>query len=83
MPQEAPWANHPLPCSPAVRLPVAAMQSASSYTSPTPCLPRLVSSGQPPTITTPARYNEVASAALQLLAEASTMFARFKASKRL
>ena len=26
-----------------------------------------------PTITTPARYNEVASAAMQLLAEASTM----------
>jgi hypothetical protein len=36
-----------------------------------------------PTITTPARYNEVASAAMQLLAEASTMFVRFKANKRL
>jgi hypothetical protein len=35
------------------------------------------------TLTTPARYNEVASAAMQLLAEASTRFARFKASKRL
>jgi hypothetical protein len=30
------------------------------------------------TITTPARYHEVAGAAMQLLAEASTMFARFK-----
>jgi hypothetical protein len=32
------------------------------------------------TITTPARYNEVASAAMQLLAEPPTMLARFKAS---
>ena len=38
---------------------------------------------QQPTITTPARYNEVASAAMRLLAEASTMLARIKASKRL
>jgi hypothetical protein len=36
-----------------------------------------------PTITTPARYNEVASAAVRLLAEASTTLARIKASKRL
>jgi hypothetical protein len=36
-----------------------------------------------PTITTPARYNEVASTAMRLLAEASTMLARIKASKRL
>ena len=35
------------------------------------------------TITTPARYNEVASTAMRLLAEASTMLARLKASKRL
>jgi hypothetical protein len=35
------------------------------------------------TITTPARYNEVASAAIRLLAEASTTLARIKASKRL
>jgi hypothetical protein len=31
-----------------------------------------------PTITTPARYNEVASTAMRLLAEASTMLARQK-----
>jgi len=42
-----------------------------------------VASASAPTITTPARYNEVSSAAMQLLAETSTMFARFKASKRL
>jgi hypothetical protein len=36
-----------------------------------------------PTITTPARYNEVASTAIRLLAEASTTLARIKASKRL
>jgi hypothetical protein len=36
-----------------------------------------------PTITTPARYNEVASAAMRLLAEASTTLARIKASRRL
>ena len=36
-----------------------------------------------PTIITPARYNEVASTAMRLLAEASTMLARIKASKRL
>jgi hypothetical protein len=36
-----------------------------------------------PTITTPARYNEVSSAAMQLLAEASTVFTRFKTSERL
>ena len=36
-----------------------------------------------PTITTPARYNEASSAAMQLLAEASTVFTTFKASKRL
>ena len=36
-----------------------------------------------PTFTTPARYNEVASTAMRLLAEASTMLARIKASKRL
>jgi hypothetical protein len=35
-----------------------------------------------PTITTPARYNEVASTAMQLLAEASTTLARIKASRR-
>ena len=35
------------------------------------------------TITTPARYNEVASTAMRLLAEASTTLARIKASKRL
>ena len=36
-----------------------------------------------PTITTPARYLEVASAAMRLLAEASTTLTRIKASKRL
>jgi hypothetical protein len=36
-----------------------------------------------PTITPPARYNEVASTAMRLLAEASTTLARIKASKRL
>jgi hypothetical protein len=36
-----------------------------------------------PTITTPARYNEVASTAMRLLAEASTALARIKASRRL
>jgi hypothetical protein len=36
-----------------------------------------------PTITPPARYNEVACTAMRLLAEASTMLARIKASKRL
>jgi len=36
-----------------------------------------------PTITTPARYLEVASTAMRLLAEASTMLARIRASKRL
>ena len=36
-----------------------------------------------PTITTRARYNDVASAAMRLLAEASTALARIKASKRL
>ena len=36
-----------------------------------------------PTITTPARYTEVASTAMRLLAEASTMLARIKASRRL
>ena len=36
-----------------------------------------------PTITTPARYLEVASTAMRLLAEASTTLARIKASKRL
>jgi hypothetical protein len=35
-----------------------------------------------PTITTPARYNEVASTAMRLLAEASTTLARIRASKR-
>jgi hypothetical protein len=35
------------------------------------------------TITTPARYLEVASTAMRLLAEASTVLARIKASKRL
>jgi hypothetical protein len=34
------------------------------------------------TITTPARYLEVASTAMRLLAEASTMLTRIKASKR-
>ena len=72
------------PCSPAVRLPVAAMQSASSYTSRTPCLPRFAPSGRPHQRSPhPRRYNEVSSAAMQLLAEASTVFTRFKASKRL
>jgi hypothetical protein len=36
-----------------------------------------------PTITTPARYNEVASTAMRLVAEASTALARIRASKRL
>ena len=36
-----------------------------------------------PTITTPARYNEVASTAMRLLAEASTTRARIKARRRL
>jgi hypothetical protein len=36
-----------------------------------------------PTITTPVRYNEVASTAMRLLAEASTALARIRASKRL
>jgi hypothetical protein len=36
-----------------------------------------------PTITTAARYPEVASAAMRLLAEASTMLARIRASKQL
>ena len=35
-----------------------------------------------PTITTPARYTEVASTAMKLLAEASTRLARLKASRR-
>jgi hypothetical protein len=36
-----------------------------------------------PTITTPARYNEVASTAMRLLAEGSTTLARIKARRRL
>ena len=36
-----------------------------------------------PTITTPGRYNEVASTAMQLLAEASTRLARINARRRL
>ena len=36
-----------------------------------------------PTITTAVRYNEVASTAMKLLAEASTMLARIKAGRRL
>jgi hypothetical protein len=36
-----------------------------------------------PTITTPALYNDMASTAMRLLAEASTMLARIKASRRL
>jgi hypothetical protein len=36
-----------------------------------------------PTITTYARYNEIASAAMRLLAEASTTLARIKARRRL
>jgi hypothetical protein len=36
-----------------------------------------------PTITTPARYLEVASTAMRLLAEASTTLARIRASRRL
>jgi hypothetical protein len=36
-----------------------------------------------PTITTPARYNEIASTTMRLLAEASTALARLRASKRL
>jgi hypothetical protein len=36
-----------------------------------------------PTITPPGRYNEVASTAMRLLAEASTTLARLKASRRL
>jgi hypothetical protein len=35
-----------------------------------------------PTITTPSRYNEVASMAMRLLAEASTELARRKAARR-
>ena len=38
---------------------------------------------QQPTITTTARYNEVASVAMRLPAEASTTLARIKASRRL
>jgi hypothetical protein len=38
---------------------------------------------QQPTITPPGRYNEVASTAMKLLAEASTTLARIKAGKRL
>ena len=34
-----------------------------------------------PTITTPARYNEVASTAMKMLAEASTTLARLRASR--
>jgi hypothetical protein len=50
----------------------------------TPCLPRFAPSGRPHQRSPhPPRYNEVSSAAMQLLAETSTMFARFKASKRL
>jgi hypothetical protein len=36
-----------------------------------------------PTITTPARYNEVTSTAMRLLADASTTLARIRARKRL
>jgi hypothetical protein len=36
-----------------------------------------------PTITTAARYNEVASTAMKLLAEASTALAGLKASRRI
>jgi hypothetical protein len=36
-----------------------------------------------PTITTAARYNEVASTAIKLLAEASTTLTRIKAHRRL
>ena len=36
-----------------------------------------------PTITTPARYTEVAAAAMKVLAEASTRLARIKAGRRL
>jgi hypothetical protein len=36
-----------------------------------------------PTITTPARYLDVASSAMRLLAEAGTALARIRASKRL
>jgi hypothetical protein len=36
-----------------------------------------------PMITSPARYNEVASTVMKLLAEASTTLARIKASRRL
>jgi hypothetical protein len=36
-----------------------------------------------PTITTPARYLEVATTAIRVLAEASTTLARIKAGKRL
>jgi hypothetical protein len=58
-------------------IPAAATSSASSYISSTPCRPRSVSVWPTaPTITTPARYNEVASTAMRLLAEASTMLAR-------
>ena len=37
----------------------------------------------PPTITRPTRYNEVASTAMRLLAEASTTLASIKAKRRL
>jgi hypothetical protein len=35
-----------------------------------------------PTITTPARYNDAATTAMRLLADASTTLARIRASKR-
>jgi hypothetical protein len=51
---------------------------------PTPILPWSESYGpQQPTITTPARYNEVASTAMRLLAAASTTLVRLKARRRL
>ena len=72
-----------VPISPAALSPAAATPSPSSYTSPIPCPLWSVLFGRPhQTITTPA-YKEVASTAMRLLAEASTMLARLKASRRL
>ena len=49
------------------------------------CMPAMVRIVWPTaaTITTPAHYLEVASAAMRLLAEASTTLARIRASRRL
>jgi hypothetical protein len=83
MPQEAPCPHHPPPCCQRSHhrsgdmLSIELIQPDSM-----PAAVRVVWPSAP-TITTPARYNEVASTAVRLLAEASTMLARIKASKRL